>query len=149
MDEILTRLWENLGGRIGGPMKLRLLIQPLMAILFAIRAGVKDARTGRPPFFWTVLSNAQARSELLRDGWKDVAKVFTMAVVIDVVYQLIVERWVYPLESFIVAIVLAGIPYLTLRGPVNRIVRAVNPVPPPAPPVKNPEVTAELIDPRR
>jgi hypothetical protein len=58
---------------------------------------------------------------LLRSGWKSVAKVFTMAVVLDVVYQLIVARWVYPLESVIVAFVLACVPYLLLRGPVNRI----------------------------
>jgi len=124
MDEILARIWENLGGRIGGPMKLRLLIQPLMVSVFAIRAGLKDARAGRPPFFWTVLSDAQSRSELLRAGWKDIAKVFTMAVVMDVVYQLIVERWVYPTESLIVAVVLAIIPYLLLRGPVTRIASA-------------------------
>jgi hypothetical protein len=32
-----------------------------------------------------------------------------------------VARWVYPLESLIVAFVLACVPYLLLRGPVNRI----------------------------
>jgi hypothetical protein len=124
MDEILARIWENLGGRIGGPMKFRLLLQPLMVSFFAIRSGIKDARAGRPPFFWTVLSDPQSRADLLRDGWKDIAKVFTMAFAVDVIYQLIVERWVYLLESLIVAIVLAIIPYLILRGPVTRIARA-------------------------
>ena len=124
MDEILARIWENLGGRIGGPMTFRLLIQPLMVSVFAIRAGIKDARAGRPPFFWTVLSDPQSRSDLLRDGWKDIAKIFTMALVIDVIYQIVVERWVYPTESLIVAIILAIIPYLLLRGPVTRIARA-------------------------
>jgi hypothetical protein len=130
MDDILARIWENLGGRIGGPMKLRLLIQPLMVSFFAIRAGIKDARAGRPPFFWTVLTDAQSRSNLLRDGWKDIAKVFTMAVVMDVIYQLSVERWVYPTESLIVAVGLAIIPYLLLRGPVTRIVHATMQRPP-------------------
>jgi len=121
MDEMLNRLWENLGGRIGGPMSLRLLLQPTIATILAIRSGLADARTGKPPFFWTVLTSANDRRELLRSGWKSVAKVFTMAVVLDVVYQLIVARWVYPLESLIVAFVLACVPYLLLRGPVNRI----------------------------
>jgi len=121
MDEMLTRLWENLGGRIGGPMSLRLLLQPTIATILAIRSGLADARAGKPPFFWTVLTNANDRRELLRSGWKSVAKVFTMAVVLDVVYQLIVARWVYPLEAVIVAFVLACVPYLLLRGPVNRI----------------------------
>ena len=86
MDEMLTRLWENLGGRIGGPMSLRLLLQPTIATILAIRSGLADARAGKPPFFWTVLTNANDRRELLRSGWKSVAKVFTMAVVLDVVY---------------------------------------------------------------
>jgi hypothetical protein len=124
MDEILTRIWENLGGRIGGPLKFRLLIQPLMVGFLAIRAGIQDARAGRPAYFWAMLSDSQHRSDLLREGWKAVAKVFTIAFLIDVIYQLIVERWVYPLESLVVAIVLAIVPYLLMRGPVTRIVRA-------------------------
>jgi hypothetical protein len=125
MDEILTRIWENLGGRIGGPLKFRLLLQPLVVSVLAIRAGIQDARAGRPAYFWTVLSDSRSRSSLLREGWKSIVKVFTLAFVIDVVYQLIVERWVYPLESLIVAVVLAIIPYLLLRGPVTRIARAM------------------------
>jgi hypothetical protein len=125
MDEILARIWENLGGRIGGPLKFRLLLQPLVVSVLAIRAGIQDARAGRPAYFWAVLSDSQYRSEALREGWKAVAQVFTLAIVMDVVYQLIVERWVYPLESLIVAVVLAIIPYLLLRGPVTRIVRAM------------------------
>ena len=148
MDEILARVWENLGGRIGGPMKFRLLLQPLMVSIFAVRAGLQDARAGRPAFFWSVLTDAQARSALLRDGWKDIAKIFTMAVLIDMAYQVIVERWVYPLESLIVAIILAVVPYLLLRGPVSRIARAVNP-PRAAAPADVPASDVELIDPRR
>jgi len=121
MDEMLTRLWENLGGRIGGPMSLRLLLQPTIAAILAIKSGLGDARAGKPPYLWTILTNTEDRRDLLRSGWKSIAKVFTMAVVLDVVYQLIVNRWVYPLESVIVAFVLACVPYLLVRGPVNRI----------------------------
>ena len=121
MDEMLTRLWENLGGRIGGPMSLRLLLQPTIAAILAIKSGLGDARAGKPPYLWTILTNTEDRRDLLRSGWKSIAKVFTMAVVLDVVYQLIVNRWVYPLESVIVAFLLACVPYLLVRGPVNRI----------------------------
>ena len=124
MDEMLTRLWENLGGRIGGPMSLRLLLQPTIAAILAIKSGLGDARAGKPPYLWTILTNTEDRRDLLRSGWKSIAKVFTMAVVLDVVYQLIVNRWVYPLESVIVAFVLACVPYLLVRGPVNRIAAA-------------------------
>ena len=121
MDDMLARLWENLGGRIGGPLSFRLLLQPAIATLLAIRAGLADAQAGKPPYLWTILTNADDRRDLLRHGWKSVAKVFVMALVIDVVYQLIVAHWVYPLESLIVAFVLACVPYLLVRGPVNRI----------------------------
>jgi hypothetical protein len=49
-------------------------------------------------------------------------KVFILAVVIDVIYQWIVFRWIYPGEALIVAPLLAFIPYLLLRGPVRRLV---------------------------
>ena len=52
LEEALARGWENLVGRWGGPMSFRFLIQPAVAILFAIRAGLKDARLDKPPFLW-------------------------------------------------------------------------------------------------
>ena len=125
MEEVLARIWENLGGRVGGPMSLRLLLQPAIATLLAIRGGLADAKAGKPPYLWSVLTNADKRPALLRQGWKSLAKVFTMAVVLDLVYQLIVERWIYPVESLIVAFVLACVPYLLVRGPVNRIASAM------------------------
>ena len=122
MDELLARVWENLGGRVGGPMTFRFILQPLVASFLAIRAGIGDARAGRTAYFWAILTNPAHRRELLREGWRAVAKVFTLAVVIDLVYQLIVFRWVYPLELLIVAFLLACVPYLVVRGPVNRLV---------------------------
>ena len=124
MDEILTRFWENLGGRVGGPLTFRLILQPVVAAVLAIRAGLADARAGRPAYFWTILTSPDHRRNLLREGWKAVAKVFTIALVIDIVYQLIVFRWVYPFEVLIVAFLLACVPYLLIRGPVNRIASA-------------------------
>jgi hypothetical protein len=125
MDEMLARVWENLGGRIGGPLSFRLLLQPTIAVFLAVKAGLADAQAGKPPYLWTIATNPDDRRDLLRHGWKSVAKVFAMAVVIDVVYQLIVARWVYPLESLIVAFILACVPYLLVRGPVNRIASAI------------------------
>ena len=63
------------------------------------------------------------RKSMLKDGWKSIGKVFILAIVLDVVYQLIEHRWtVYPGEAVLVAIILAIVPYLLIRGPVNRIV---------------------------
>jgi hypothetical protein len=123
MRDMLMRALINITDRVGGPMTLRIILQPTMAALFAVRDGLKDARTGRPPYFWKILTNPQRRGDLLREGWKSIARVFFLAVIMDVIYQLIVVRWVYPLETILVASLLAGVPYLLVRGPVNRIVR--------------------------
>jgi hypothetical protein len=127
MDEILSRIFGDLAGRVGGPMSFRLVLQPLVAIVLAIRAGMQDARDGKPPYSWAVLTNSDHRRELLREGWKAVAKVFGAAVLIDVVYQFIVLRTVYPGEALIVAFLLACVPYLLVRGPVDRILRSRRP----------------------
>lgn len=125
MDEMLTRTWENLAGRVGGPLTFRLILQPLVAAGLAIRAGLDDARTGRPAYFWSILSDPEHRRELVREGWTAVAKVFVLALVIDAVYQIVVQRWVYPGEALIVATLLAFVPYLLIRGPVTRIARGL------------------------
>jgi hypothetical protein len=123
VDDTIARIWGNLTERIGGPLTLRLLIQPLVAAVLAIRAGVEDGRTGRPPYFWAIVTNPEHRRDLLREGWKAVAKVFVLAVVLDSIYQLIVFQWIYPFEALLVAFLLAGMPYLLLRGPVARLSR--------------------------
>src|SRR5258706_15173249 len=123
MGEILERVWENLIGRTSGPMNLRLIIQAAVATFIAVRAGLSDARESRPAFLWAALSNPTYRPELLRQGWKDVGKVAILAMVLDSIYQLIVHRGVYVLELLITATVLAIIPYVLVRGPVNRIAR--------------------------
>jgi hypothetical protein len=123
MDDMWTRVGTQLIARVSGPMKFRLVLQPLMASFFAIRAGLADAKAGKPPYFWSLFSDRGHRVERIKDGWKGVGKVFILAIVLDVVYQIIVLRFVYPGEAIIVAIVLAIVPYLILRGPVNRLAR--------------------------
>ena len=116
MDDIWARVVENLSLRVTGPMKFRLLLQPVMASIFAIMSGLKDARAGNPPYFWALLTEPAHRAAMLRDGWKSVGKVFVLAIVLDVVYQIIVQRFVYPGEALITAFILAIVPYLILRG---------------------------------
>jgi len=123
MRDMLLRLLMNVTDRVGGPMTFRIILQPTMAALLAIRAGLKDAQHGQPPYLWTILTDASQRGDLIRHGWRSVARVFFLAIIMDVIYQLIVLRWIYPLEVLVVAVFLAVVPYLLLRGPVNRLVR--------------------------
>jgi hypothetical protein len=123
IPEFSARVWEMLIGRIDGPLTLRLIFQPTVAAIFAIRAGLKDARQGRTPYLWSVYTNPAHRRDLLRDGWKDIGKVFIIAVVLDVAYALIVHRWIYPEQALLVGTALAIVPYVLIRGPVTRITR--------------------------
>ena len=125
MDEIFARVWENLYARLTGPMNLRLIIQPTVATILALRAGLQDAHHNREPFLWSVFWNSGHRRELFRQAWKDIGKVFVLATILDAIYQLIVHRGVYILELLITAVTLAIVPYILVRGPVNRIAKMV------------------------
>jgi len=69
-----------------GPMKFRLVLQPCMAAFFAIRAGLADAKAGKPPYFWCLLTSPAERDDMLKDGWKGISRVFILALALDVVY---------------------------------------------------------------
>ena|SRR5450631_1966932 len=123
MDDIWTRVGSQLIARVSGPMKFRMVLQPVMASFFAIRSGLADAKAGKPPYFWGLLTHPSERAEMAKDGWKSVGKVFILAIVLDIIYQLIVLHTVYPGEMIIVAFILAILPYLILRGIVTRLAR--------------------------
>jgi hypothetical protein len=125
MDDIVTRFVTDLIGRLSGPLTFRLFLQPTVAILLAARDGLKDAREGRPPHFWRLITGpADARKRRAKETWNAVFKVFILAVVLDCVYQVIVFRTIYPVEAMFTAVILAIVPYVLLRGAVNRIARA-------------------------
>jgi hypothetical protein len=120
MDDTLTRIAGHLVDRVTGPMRFRLLLQPIMASFFAIRSGLADAQAGKPPYFWSLLWDSSHRREMLEDGWKGVGKVFVLAIVLDIAYQVIVARFVYLGETLLVGFILAIVPYVILRGLTTR-----------------------------
>lgn len=121
MDDILARVAQNLFDRIDGAMAIRLVIQPIMGAIFATRDGIKDASLHNPPYGLSLLTEPEYRGHRLRDGWRSIRKVFFVALGVDVVYQLIELRWVYLGEALIVTQIVALVPYVLIRGPVNRI----------------------------
>ena len=112
--------WEELMGRGSGPLHFRLFLQPIVAAVLAIRAGLKDAREGRPVFFWAIVWEPKNRRLLFREACRDIGKLFLVGVGLDVTYQLIVLHGVRPVQSLMVATVLAVIPYLLARGLTKR-----------------------------
>jgi hypothetical protein len=121
--ETLARGWENLVGRLGGPMSFRLLMQPAVAIFFAVRAGIRDARENQPTFLGCALSNPSSWRARMRLSWKDVGKIFIVAVILDAVYQVTVQSGIFAVELLITATLLALVPYMVMRDLVSRVAR--------------------------
>jgi hypothetical protein len=125
MEEVLARIVENLLGRLHGPLTFRLILQPVMATIYATKDGMRDAREGKPPYFWALFTDPEHRRDMMKEGWKSVGKVFILAILIDAVYQFMVFRFLYPVEALIIAVILAIVPYLVMRGPINRLLRGL------------------------
>jgi hypothetical protein len=121
MEEFLHRFFENMIDRVSGPMHFRIIMQPVMASVFGVLSGLRDARLGKPPYLMTLLSVSEDKIAILKDGWSSVGRIFLLAVVLDIVYQLIEQNWIYPGEVLITAILLAIVPYIIIRGIVNRV----------------------------
>ena len=128
MDDPSSHFLSDLIGRLTGPLTFRIILQPTMAIFYAIRDGRRDAREGKPPYFWGLFTRPAERATMLRDGWKAIVRVIVLGIVMDVIYQFIVLRWVYPVQMMVVVLVLVVLPYVLLRGPINRLTA------PPGPP---------------
>ena len=114
---------EQLLGRAGGPLHFRLLIMPIVVSVLATMAGLKDARQGQPAFMWAMFTNAADRPRLLRSAWKDIGKVFLVALVLDTAYQLIFLKSYSVVQTLIVAVACAIVPYILIRSPVGRFMR--------------------------
>jgi len=123
MGHVFGNYISDFIGRFDGPLHFRLIVQPLVATLLAVRDGSRDAREGRSAYAWTLLTDASQRRYLLADGWKGISRIFVIAYALDVIYQFIEWHGLKPFEALLTAIILAVIPYVVLRGPINRLVR--------------------------
>jgi len=119
----LQRLWDDLVDRPSRAMSFRFLLQPTMSAIAAISSGVKDAHTGRSPYFWSMLRTPQRSARRLREGLNATARIILLGLVMDVIYQLLVLKTFYPIEALIIALLLAFVPYILIRGPAERIAR--------------------------
>ena len=59
--DVRQRIWQNLLDRPFGPLTFRFILQPIMATIAALYDGVADARTGRLPYLWTILTDRTKR----------------------------------------------------------------------------------------
>jgi hypothetical protein len=101
MEEIISRIIEDMIARTTGEMWFRVILQPTVATIFGLRAGRVNAPTDR--------------KAKLRRAVQDVGKMFAFGVALDVVFQLLVLKAIYPGEAILVAILLVALPYCLFR----------------------------------
>jgi len=121
MDDFWHLIADQLQDRVSGPMKFRIVLQPLMATFLAIRSGWADAKSGKDPYFWSFLFARGRRLDLVKSGWESVGRLFILAVVLDLTYQYLVQPSMHLRAALLVACILAILPYVALRGIVNRV----------------------------
>ena len=123
IQDIVSRQWNDLLARPSGPLSFRFVLQPVMASIVAIRAGLRDARLGREPYFKLILADAAARGQRIRRGLAATSRIAILGIVMDAIYQVVALKKFYPVEALIVVFVLAVVPYFLIRGPADRIGR--------------------------
>jgi hypothetical protein len=124
MDELWMRIADNLSDRVSGPMRLRFARQPVMATLLAIGSGSKNAKTGKPPYFWSLTFHPydpSRRGGMIKDGWQSIWKLCFVVLALDLIYQFMALPSFYLRQAIIVAFLLVIAPYLILRGAVARL----------------------------
>jgi hypothetical protein len=122
-SEVFARIWHNLLDRPGGSFGFRFILQPVMATVAALRDGLHDARTGRAPFLRAVLTDPAQRRGRLDEALIATSRIVLLGLAMDTAYQIIEFKSFHPAEAVIVALLLAMLPYLVLRGLVTRIAR--------------------------
>ncbi|MBS1518198.1 MAG: hypothetical protein JSS91_08925 [Bacteroidetes bacterium] len=122
MEDFFSRFADNFNLKTDGPMSLRFIIQPLVSLFFAVKAGIRNSKRGDTPYLWGLIFEKGKRRDLVKEGWMDIGKLFIMALILDMAAQIIILKTVYPIEAIVTAVLLAVIPYMLINGPVNRIV---------------------------
>ncbi len=121
MSDLWALIATQVSDRVDGPMKFRIVLQPVMASFLAIRSGLRDAKSGTDPYFWRLLFTPGQRLKIVKDGWESVGRLFLLAFALDALYQIFVQSSFHLRAAIFVAFVLAIIPYVLLRGTTTRI----------------------------
>ena len=114
---------NDLAALVSSPGRFRFFVQPCMALFFAIRDGLADARHGAPPYFIHVLFDSDDRVKSLKTALRSAGKVFAFAIILDAMLQARILGQVHLLAAVAVGCLLVGLPYSLARGITNRISR--------------------------
>jgi hypothetical protein len=117
-------IWRDLTGRgmFGGKFQIRLILQPLVALLLGARLGIRDAKQGKAdPFFMSLVHGGSARWPILKQGLRDAIVPLCVALVLDGILQHLILGHVRPLGAVVVGSLLVFLPFVVGRGLSHRI----------------------------
>ncbi len=120
--EVLQTIVERVIARVTGPLSMRFMLQPLMAILLGIRDGRLDAKAGNPPFVMEVVFHPADRKKAVRSALKSLLVPIVVGSVLDAIAQYLIFQQVRPFWAVVVGTLMMGLPYCAARGLTNRIV---------------------------
>ena len=113
---------RDLSGRglLGGKFQIRLILQPLLAVVLGARFGIHDAKAGKRPFFMHLVENKTERGAILKQGLRDAIIPLALSMILDGVLQHLINGRVRPLVAVIVGSLLVFLPFVIARGWTNR-----------------------------
>jgi hypothetical protein len=121
--EVHERFWTDIFGRLHGPMTIRFYLQPTLAFVAAVKDGVNDARQGHKAFFWTALWDPTQPHGRLREGLMSTSQMALIGFAMDAIYQFRMLDRFYPVETVVMVLLLAVLPYFALRWVVEHVAR--------------------------
>jgi len=108
-------------GMLGGRFQIRVILQPLVAIILGLRFGVRDAKAGKPPFFLALALDKGNRRALLKEAARDALMPLIVALLIDSILQQMINHRIRPVAAVIVGGILVFLPFLIVRALANRV----------------------------
>jgi len=84
-------------GLFGGKFQVRLVLQPLAAILFGLKFGVRDAKAGKPPFFMALATSQGERGQIIKGAARDAIIPLCLALLLDSILQHMINGRIRPL----------------------------------------------------
>lgn len=115
------RFFEDLWARLTGPGRLRFVVQPTVAVLLGMRDGRRDSRARCPPFLSGLAFGRAHRRELWRSAIASVRDLVAIAIILDIIAQMLILRQIYPGAALLLGPVLIAVPYSISRALTNRI----------------------------
>jgi hypothetical protein len=107
-------------GLLGGKFQIRLILQPLVAILLGLKFGIRDAKSGHRPFFQRLVAGDEHRGHLFKQSLRDAIIPLCIAFILDSILQKMILGHIRPAAAIIVGGLLVYLPFVIVRALANR-----------------------------